>query len=446
MANPQTLRMYPFNSGSTSWAVIPLAPSITATVLSANTIRINITDNSSNETAFSLERSLTGTGGWTVVTNSIAANATSYDDTVLQPSTTYYYRMRALSPTGNSSYSNITNATTQNALTAPTITGPTQVNSTTLRVGISGGSGATSWTLEKSTNGGTTWASAGSVTVGATQADTTVTTGQSTQLRIAASAGGSPVYSNVVTGAAGAGGNIFESALSSFTGWDGIGSAWSIQSDGGGSFARCSYTGAGTGPYQLRKNLPVNPATGQPAQEYYIAWDMRQSNLSGTSKMLKLFGVGIGTGQFSDATFNGGGYSGFTGIGYGNNPTGANDGQCVQRFSNSGNVDPRSAATIQSIYRPPSSPSLSNVWRRFFLRIKQNTISPSVIADGEFQVWIDSLGGDGPQLYLDVRGLYNHGEVNPGFSFVTFGDYTSRSETWTFDVRNVTINYSGMPD
>lgn len=90
-------------------------------------------------------------------------------------------------------------------LVAPTLTGPTQVNSTTLRVGISGGSGATSWTLQKSTDGGTTWSSAGSVTVGATQADATVTTGQSTQLRIAASDGVDTEYSNVVTGSTSSG-------------------------------------------------------------------------------------------------------------------------------------------------------------------------------------------------------------------------------------------------
>lgn len=100
------------------------------------------------------------------------------------------------------------------SVVAPTITGPIQINTTTLRVGISPGSGgATSWTLQKSTDGGTTWTSAGSVTVGATQADATVTTGQSTQLRIAASAGGSPVYSNVVTGVADSGTVITDSFL-----------------------------------------------------------------------------------------------------------------------------------------------------------------------------------------------------------------------------------------
>jgi len=63
-----------------------------------------ITDN------FELDRSLTGTGGWTALTDP-AGNAVSATSTGLTVDTQYFYRLRAVNASGNSSYAT-SNATT----------------------------------------------------------------------------------------------------------------------------------------------------------------------------------------------------------------------------------------------------------------------------------------------------------------------------------------------
>lgn len=67
---------------------------VTATLAAPYQIQVSWTDNSTDETNFRIERSLNGTSGWAEV-GSAAANATSYTDSSVNPSTTYYYRVRA---------------------------------------------------------------------------------------------------------------------------------------------------------------------------------------------------------------------------------------------------------------------------------------------------------------------------------------------------------------
>ena len=55
-----------------------------------------------DETAYRLERSLDGTSGWAEVAT-VGQNVTSYSDTDLVPSTTYFYRVVALNSGGESS-------------------------------------------------------------------------------------------------------------------------------------------------------------------------------------------------------------------------------------------------------------------------------------------------------------------------------------------------------
>lgn len=90
----------------------PSAPSgLSATAVSSSAIYIEWTDNSSDETSFTLQQSLDGSTGWTTVTTP-AANATSDTDTGLDAETTYYYRIRASNAYGDSSWSSTANATT----------------------------------------------------------------------------------------------------------------------------------------------------------------------------------------------------------------------------------------------------------------------------------------------------------------------------------------------
>lgn len=98
----------PTPTGST-----PAAPSnLTATATSRSQVRLNWTDNSSNETGFKVEIctgasctnfSQIGTAG---------ANATTINVTGLSRSTTYRFRIRASNASGDSAYSNIASATT----------------------------------------------------------------------------------------------------------------------------------------------------------------------------------------------------------------------------------------------------------------------------------------------------------------------------------------------
>ncbi len=91
----------------------PIAPSaLSASSLSSSSIELNWADNSNNEDFFEIQRSLNGTSNWQT-TATPSSNVTSIVDNNLNPSTEYFYRIRATNSAGNSSWSNIANATTQ---------------------------------------------------------------------------------------------------------------------------------------------------------------------------------------------------------------------------------------------------------------------------------------------------------------------------------------------
>src|SRR5207302_7281827 len=90
----------------------PLAtPSnLTATTVSTSQINLSWTDNSTGEDGFKIEQSTDNVTFTQIAT--VGANVTSYSDTGLTASTTYYYRVRATSTlNGDSSYSNVASAT-----------------------------------------------------------------------------------------------------------------------------------------------------------------------------------------------------------------------------------------------------------------------------------------------------------------------------------------------
>jgi predicted phosphodiesterase len=91
--------------------VIPAAPSnLVATALSSTQVRLTWTDNSNNENAFKLYRSLNGTTFTEIAKPGV--NSTSFIDAGLSSNTTYYYRIRSYNHAGSSAYSNIANART----------------------------------------------------------------------------------------------------------------------------------------------------------------------------------------------------------------------------------------------------------------------------------------------------------------------------------------------
>ena len=89
----------------------PAAPTnLVASATSSSAIHLTWDDNASNEDGFYLERSPDGSTWAPLVT--LLANSKSHDDTGLQSSTLYYYRVRAFNGGGTSAYSNTASATT----------------------------------------------------------------------------------------------------------------------------------------------------------------------------------------------------------------------------------------------------------------------------------------------------------------------------------------------
>jgi mono/diheme cytochrome c family protein len=97
------------NAGVTA----PAAPSaLSATAASATRIDLTWVDNAGNETGFRVERATNNTFSAGLATSTVGANTTSYSDTNVAASTTYYYRVRASNTGGTSAPSNTVTATT----------------------------------------------------------------------------------------------------------------------------------------------------------------------------------------------------------------------------------------------------------------------------------------------------------------------------------------------
>ncbi len=271
--------------------------------------------------------------------------------------------------------------------------------------------------------------------------------------------------------------------------YDNVGGAWSEQSDGTGNFMRCNYVGQNTGPYQLRKDL-----VGQPS-EYWIAFDQRQSLLTGSSKLMKWFGYNNGNGLTSNNTWNNGYNSAFDGAMYGNTNGASNDATCVIKYVNT-SFDSRSVTSGWNvIFRKLEALNVSDTWRRFQFHWKQHdsgicsvsgttvtrtsgknfattvagmkitinnveyTIASKTsndvleltasagsqtgvyfgVANGIVEVFVNGV------LWLHVERFYNHADESIGYAYFTHGDYTSITSSWTFDLRNVKLSYVGMP-
>ena len=85
----------------------PSDPSgLVATAASNSRIDLTWADNATNETAYAVERSLDGSGGWVDLTSTLPADTTIYSDTGLSADTAYHYRVKATNATGSSGYSN----------------------------------------------------------------------------------------------------------------------------------------------------------------------------------------------------------------------------------------------------------------------------------------------------------------------------------------------------
>ncbi len=95
-------------------AAVPAPPTnLTAEGDHYSYINLRWTDNSSNETQFTIYRHKAGESGFTPIAN-VPANTWKYKDTGLDPDTTYAYKVRARNRDGYSTYSNQAVAETSN--------------------------------------------------------------------------------------------------------------------------------------------------------------------------------------------------------------------------------------------------------------------------------------------------------------------------------------------
>ncbi|MBO0929425.1 fibronectin type III domain-containing protein [Fibrella aquatilis] len=113
------------NTTQTPAPTAPAKPTnLQAKAQSSTEIKLTWTDNSTNETRFELQRSPIGNDPWENVDNNIGPNTQEKTDGGRNPSTRYYYRIRAVlvlaTATLNSDWSDVANDITQ----APPVTAP----------------------------------------------------------------------------------------------------------------------------------------------------------------------------------------------------------------------------------------------------------------------------------------------------------------------------------
>lgn len=134
----------------------PSAPTgLTATAVSSSQINLAWTDTATTETGFQIERSADGVNFAQIAT--VGANVTSYSSTGLSPATTYHYRVRASSGSGDSAFSNPANATTLAAPpAAPGNLTATAISKSQINLAWTDNSGnEQGFKIERSTNGST---------------------------------------------------------------------------------------------------------------------------------------------------------------------------------------------------------------------------------------------------------------------------------------------------
>ena len=169
---------YSNEANATTLNAAPAAPSaLGATAISTSQINLSWTDNATNETGFKIERK-TGSGGTYAQIGTVGADVTSFNDTGLSITTTYYYRVRATNSIGDSSYSNEANATTlDNVPAAPS--GLTANASSSSQIDLSwtdNSSNETGFKIERKTGSGGTYSQVGTVGAGiVTYSDTGLT-------------------------------------------------------------------------------------------------------------------------------------------------------------------------------------------------------------------------------------------------------------------------------
>lgn len=113
-----------FRADYTGYCYIPIAPApaaptgVSATALSENTISLTWTD-VSNESGYRIHRSLSSDSGFVIISSSLGADATSFEDIGLTAGTPYFYKVEAWNSQGSGISDPPVSATTESGVTAP---------------------------------------------------------------------------------------------------------------------------------------------------------------------------------------------------------------------------------------------------------------------------------------------------------------------------------------
>ena len=182
---------------------LPDAPAgLSAVPASYNQINLSWTDSSTNENGFSIERSANQPDNWIKV-GFTAANTTTYSDSGLNLTTTYYYRVSAYNVVGDSDYSNIASATTFDLPpTAPSSLSAAAPNEGQIDLAWTDNSGnEAGFAIERSPNGSDSWQEIAIVADNATTyTDTGLAPGTTFYYRVSAyNTSGSSGFSNTAS-------------------------------------------------------------------------------------------------------------------------------------------------------------------------------------------------------------------------------------------------------
>ncbi|MFZ3136058.1 MAG: fibronectin type III domain-containing protein [Thermodesulfovibrionales bacterium] len=168
---------------------VPRPSNLTATAVSSSQINLSWSDNSTNETGFKIERK-TGSGGTYSQIAIVSANVTTYSNTGLLSSTTYYYRVRAYNAAGDSGYTNEAYATTTYSYTpnAPSNPIATAISSSQINLSWQDNSNnETGFKIERKTGSGGTYTQIAIVSANVTTySDTGLSSGTTYYYRVRA--------------------------------------------------------------------------------------------------------------------------------------------------------------------------------------------------------------------------------------------------------------------
>ena len=288
--NPGGHSPFSNEANATTLPTIPKAPgNLSATAINHAQINLAWADSSNNESGFKIERK-TGAAGTYAQIATVGANVTSYNNTGLNPSTQYFYRVRAYNAGGNSSFSNEANATTTPTIPkAPGNLSATAINHSQINLAwADSSSNEDGFKIERKTGAAGTYAQIG--TVGAnvtTYSNTGLSENTQYFYRVRAhNAGGHSAYTNQANATTPiktpkAPGNLTATAMSNSQ----INLAWSDSSNNETGFKLERKTGSG-GTYAevalLGANVTTYSNTGLAANATYY-YRVRAYNGGGNS-------------------------------------------------------------------------------------------------------------------------------------------------------------------